>query len=438
MGKICTNPWGRIPKEKAESHPKEVLLREETPDQVSEDRNKMAERNGAVKKNKTRRDLTTMTGLLLVCFTAVFMICILFAGAAAPAYAAEGYDKVAPGADQASASQVVRYGMTPIRGQDVKDGTYQVDVRSSSKFFRIEKAVLQVKDGEMTANITLSSTSYKYVYFGSAEAAARADLGDYVELKEKEGWGMFRMRVTGLNEAIPCAAFSKKKKAWYDRDILFDAGSLPRKALNIQLPDYDRIEDAMDAYEEGGGENGAGSGTETGTAAGSVAESGSGTADAKAGGGTLTSFEPVPIDMKDGEYSIQVAMSGGSGRASVTSPTWLIVKDGKAYARLLWSSTYYDYMIEGGKKYLNETTDGGNSTFTIPIAAMDEDMPVIADTTAMGDPVEIEYELVFYEDSIGSKSQIPQVAAVNVLIIALILIGAGGILNLILKRRRKQ
>ena len=55
------------------------------------------------------------------------------------------------------------------------------------------------------------------------------------------------------------------------------------------------------------------------------------------------------------------------------------MKDGKAWAKLLWSSTYYDYMIVGGKKYLNETTDGGNSTFTIPIAVMDEDMPVIAD-----------------------------------------------------------
>ena len=95
-------------------------------------------------------------------------------------------------------------------------------------------------------------------------------------------------------------------------------------------------------------------------------------------------------------------------------------------------------MIVGGKKYLNETTDGGNSTFTIPIAVMDEDMPVIADTTAMGDPVEIEYKLTFYEDSIASKRQIPQEAAVDVLIIALIIIGAGGILNLILKRRKKQ
>ena len=394
----------------------------------------MTEQKAKKQENNTR--IATITaGLLLVCI----MFCGLLAMTAAPSYAAEGYDKVAGGADRAAASQVVQYGMTPIRAGDVKEGTYQVEVKSSSKFFRIEKATLQVKDGKMTAHITLSSTSYKYVYLGSAEEAAQAPLEDYIELKEKEGWGMFQMPVTGLNEAIPCAAFSKKKKAWYDRNILFDAGSLPKNALTITLPDYDRIEDALEAYDQEGASDGTGDGA--GNGAGNGANSGTG-AEASNGQGssqdTLTSYEPVSVDIEDGEYSIQVNMTGGSGRASVTSPTWLIVKDGKAYARLLWSSTYYDYMIVGGKKYLNETTDGGNSTFTIPIAVMDEDMPVIADTIAMGDPVEIQYKLTFYEDSIASKRQIPQEAAVNVLIIALIIIGAGGILNLILKRRKKQ
>ena len=65
-------------------------------------------------------------------------------------------------------------------------------------------------------------------------------------------------------------------------------------------------------------------------------------------------------------------------------------------------------------------------------------MPVIADTTAMGDPVEIEYQLNFYEDSIGSKGQIPQEAAVNVLVVALVIIVLGGVLNFVIKRRRKQ
>ncbi|MBQ3425703.1 MAG: hypothetical protein IJH37_00990 [Clostridia bacterium] len=147
--------------------------------------------------------------------------------------------------------------------------------------------------------------------------------------------------------------------------------------------------------------------------------------------------KPVSVAYADGEYSIEVNMTGGSGRASISSPTLLIVEDGYAYARLLWSSIYYDYMLIDGVRYENLTTDGGNSEFVIPITVMDDAMTVIADTTAMGHPVEIEYKLTFYRDTIASKSQIPQEAAKRVLIIALCIIIFGGILNHILKKRNQ-
>ncbi|MBQ9060822.1 MAG: hypothetical protein IJ128_06745 [Firmicutes bacterium] len=355
------------------------------------------------------------------------ILCVLLIGCFFPAFGAEGYDQVATSGDMAASKEVRQYGMIPIRAEDVKEGNYKIEVRSSSTFFRIEKAVLRVKDGKMTADITLYSTSYKFVYPGTAQEAAAAPLKEYTELKERSGQGSFQMEVSGLNEEISCAAFSKKKKKWYDRTILFDASSLDREALKIALPDYDKIDKAVDAYEKGEGAGTSAAGGSTGAKAA-----------ADPANEALSSYEPVPLDLEDGEYSIQVNMAGGSGRASVSTPTWLIVKDGRAWAKLLWSSTYYDYMIAGGKKYNNETTDGGNSTFTIPIAVMDDPMPVIADTTAMGDPVEIEYELTFYRDSIGSKSQIPQEAATNVLIVALIIIVIGGILNIVIKKRRKQ
>lgn len=147
--------------------------------------------------------------------------------------------------------------------------------------------------------------------------------------------------------------------------------------------------------------------------------------------------KPVSISYPDGEYSIEVNMTGGSGRASISSPTLLIVEDGHAYARILWSSMYYDYMLIDGVRYENLTTDGGNSEFVIPITVMDDAMTVIADTTAMGHPVEIEYKLTFYRDTIASKSQIPQEAAKRVLVIALCIIIFGGILNHILKKRNQ-
>ena len=107
----------------------------------------------------------------------------------------------------------------------------------------------------------------------------------------------------------------------------------------------------------------------------------------------------MDIDKEDGEYSIQVDLEGGSGKASVTSPTILTVKDGQAYAQIQWSSSNYDYMIVGGEKYLPLSTEGG-SVFEIPVFAFDEPMDVIGDTVAMSKPHEIEYKITFLSDTI--------------------------------------
>ena len=85
--------------------------------------------------------------------------------------------------------------------------------------------------------------------------------------------------------------------------------------------------------------------------------------------------------------------------------------------------------------YVNE--EGTNSEFLIPVTIMDESMPVIADTTAMGTPHEINYTLTFYSDSIGSKSQMPQEAAKRVVAVALVIIIGGGILNYFVNKRNR-
>ena len=147
--------------------------------------------------------------------------------------------------------------------------------------------------------------------------------------------------------------------------------------------------------------------------------------------------EAFTLDKEDGEYSIQVDLEGGSGKASVTSPTLITVQDGAVTAHIQWSSSNYDYMIVDGKKYLPVNEEGGNSEFEIPVLAMDEAMPVIADTTAMGTPHEIKYTLTFYSDSIGSKSQMPQEAAKRVVAVALVIIIGGGILNYFVNKRNR-
>ncbi len=340
-------------------------------------------------------------------------------------YAAKGYDKYAKSSDMAEEKEIEKYGMVPIYALDLNDGSYEIEVDSSSPFFRIEKAVLNVKDGKMDTTITMSSSSYEYIYLGTAEDAAEAELNDYIGYKTKSGYCTFSFEVPSLNHKFHCAAFSKRKAKWYNRYILFNAQTLPKEALKIDIPDYDKIEKALELYasqRSSVDDNSTDNPTNLPAATAAVT--------------AFTPTEAMAFDAEDGEYSIELDMTGGSGRASISSPTLMIIKDGKAYVELIWSSTYYDYMIVGGKKYENESTDGGNSTFTIPISTMDHSFPVIGDTTAMGDPVEIEYELTFYSDSIGSKSMIPQEAAKRVLLIGLCIILVGGILNHYIKKRK--
>ena len=145
----------------------------------------------------------------------------------------------------------------------------------------------------------------------------------------------------------------------------------------------------------------------------------------------------IETDLEDGEYSIQVDLEGGSGKASVSSPTLMLVKNGRMYAELQWSSSNYDYMIVDGEKFQNESEEGRNSVFTIPVTALDDKMAVIADTLPMGAPHEIDYTLTFYEASIGSKGQLPQEAAKRVVAVAMVIIVGGGILNYFVNKRNR-
>ena len=103
----------------------------------------------------------------------------------------------------------------------------------------------------------------------------------------------------------------------------------------------------------------------------------------------------------DGTYTCDVTLEGGSGRAAVDSPAALTVADGKMTATIVWSSPNYDYMIVDGEKYLPTNTEG-NSTFEIPVSALDTVLDVTADTVAMSTPHQIEYTLTF--DSASLKA----------------------------------
>ena len=94
-----------------------------------------------------------------------------------------------------------------------------------------------------------------------------------------------------------------------------------------------------------------------------------------------TPAQPAFIEMDDGDYAIPVALEGGSGKASVTTPAALKITDGTAVLTLVWGSENYDYMISGGVRY-ERVNEEGYSTFEIPVTSFTQPMTVIADTTA--------------------------------------------------------
>lgn len=118
---------------------------------------------------------------------------------------------------------------------------------------------------------------------------------------------------------------------------------------------------------------------------------------------TVLTKEETGWKFQDGTYQMEVELLGGSGRASVTSPAKVEIKDGKAVATLEWSSPNYDYMVVDGEKYLPVNTEG-NSVFQIPVEAFDQDIAVIADTVAMSTPHEIEYTLNFHTGENGQNA----------------------------------
>lgn len=293
----------------------------------------------------------------------LLLACLLTLGVTASAV---DYTKVADASDMTTVETVGVAGMTPVSAADVADGVYEVEVESSSSMFRITKAVLTVENGTMTADLTLSGTGYPVLYPGTGTEAAQDTEDHYIGYREGEdGAYTYTLPVPTLDQPFPCAAFSRNKEQWYDRSLLVRADSLPEGAVLVELPDYAALEKAArDARIEA---------MKTPEGAAST---------------------PSAIDLPDGTYSVSVVMEGGSGRASVLTPAPLTVTDGKAVARLEWSSPHYDYMLVDGVRYA-PVNSGGNSVFEVPVNALEVPLTMVADTTAMSVPHEITYTFTF-------------------------------------------
>ena len=107
--------------------------------------------------------------------------------------------------------------------------------------------------------------------------------------------------------------------------------------------------------------------------------------------------------LPDGTYTPDTfSWSGGSGRITISCDE-ITVKDGKAYATIVFSSEYYGYVKADGETYYGDSGDG-ISTFTIPVV-LNQNNTVIGMTTRMSQAHEITYTIyaALEEDGADSK-----------------------------------
>ena len=108
--------------------------------------------------------------------------------------------------------------------------------------------------------------------------------------------------------------------------------------------------------------------------------------------------------LADGTYTVAATLNGGTGKAKIASPLQLTVQNGKITATLVWSSANYDYMKVDGVRY-DAVIEDGHSVFTVPVASLEEPLPVVADTVAMSAPHEIEYTITFDAASLAASGK---------------------------------
>lgn len=237
----------------------------------------------------------------------------------------------------------------------LEDGEYMVDFDTDSSMFHVHelcegKARLTVSEGKALLHLVMPSKNVLNLFLGMAEDAKKdgADLivpeVETIWYSEDDGEEVFSfdVPVTVYDEEFNLALVGKKE-VWYDHKV--------------------KISNALPAS------------------------------------GTESSQAKENVSATKGTYQVQVSLEGGTGKASIQSPTKLEKTDEGYTVTIVWSSKYYDYMIVDGQKYFPVET-GENSVFEIPVKDISKPINVIADTVAMSTPHEIEYVINFESDSV--------------------------------------
>lgn len=298
-----------------------------------------------------------------------------------------------------SSKNLKKTGDIPAEGTPA-DGIYSTSAVTGAAMFKVVGTKLTVKNGKMTALITLSGIGYDYLYMGTgADAANHTDqwikykgTATYTLDGETKTGRTYEIPVAALDKPITVASHSESHKKWYDRTITFSSKDL-KKIGDVST-----------------GGNGNSGSTDNGTTDGNGSTNGSNNTT----GNTTTKVDTKPdteskyesdtsgstkavnskTKLKDGVYKPdKFSWSGGSGRVNITCDK-VTIKNGQALATIVFSSSAYQYVKANGKKYL-PTHTGGKSIFVIPVE-LNKNNSIIGMTTKMSTAHEITYSILVY------------------------------------------
>ena len=271
------------------------------------------------------------------------------------------------------------------------DGIYKVNnVVSSSAMFRVVGCTLTVKNGKMSAVLTLSGTGYDYLYLGTKEKAAKADKSLWVPFKEdNNGKYTYTVPLESLDKEIAVAAFSHNRQSWYGRTLVFHSDSL---------------EKIGDISNEGNGGTNGDSTTPSESNNGSILKPNDGKAENESKYEADTSGATSKVNsstvLADGVYTPdRFTWSGGTGKVKIYCNK-ITIQNGQAYATLVFDSDHYQYVKANGNTYYT-SKGGGTATVTIPIA-LNQNNKILGMTDKMSVAHEIEYTIFVYLAAAGN------------------------------------
>lgn len=302
-----------------------------------------------------------------------------------------------------SSKNLKKTGDIPAEGTPA-DGIYSTSAVTGAAMFKVVGTKLTVKNGKMTALITLSGVGYDYLYMGTAADAAN-NKAQWIKYNGTAAYILdgvtktgrtYEIPVSALDKPITVASHSESHNKWYDRTITFSSKDLKKlgDVSNGDNGNNGNSGNPNNGSTNGGNNNTNGSGNTTGNTTTTVDTKPD--TESKYESDTSGSTKAVnsKTKLKDGVYKPdKFSWSGGSGRVNITCDK-VTIKNGQALATIVFSSSAYQYVKANGKKYL-PTHTGGKSIFVIPVE-LNKNNSIIGMTTKMSTAHEITYSILVY------------------------------------------